>query len=95
MRSCTDSRPNVEGEEIKAAVRALEKSEEDIVKERVRALFQDSDDRAAIRQYLQWLIQRDSARKDGLSVGSYIDSASGEERQVDDGSIALELLSTQ
>ena len=65
-----------------------------MVKDKASAIFHDNtDDRVAIQTYLQQLIEKSTARKDTLSVGSFIDSASGEERLVDGGSIALELLS--
>ncbi len=81
-------------ETIKASMRALGNIEEDVKKERAQDIFyDDADARVAIQTYLQRLIEQDKDQKGTLSVGSFIDSASGEERRVDDGSIALELFS--
>jgi serine/threonine protein kinase len=89
-------RPSNNAEEtIKASMRALGNIEEreKMNKERAQDIFYDDADARAIQTYLQRLIEQDSDQKGTLSVGSFIDSASGKERRVDDGSIALELLS--
>ena len=57
--------------------------------------YRDSATRASIQRYLQRIGQQDTAQKDRLSVDSYINSASGEVRLVDGGSVALELLANQ
>jgi len=56
-------------------------------------IYHDVTARDLIRQYLGLLIQNNSQRND-LSVGMYVDSASGEERQVGGEAIALVLVSS-
>ena len=55
-------------------------------------LYHDISAGVLIRQYLGLLVQKNSQRND-LSVGVYVDSASGEERQIGGEAIALVLVS--
>ena len=89
--------------DINAGIRALEKQQPDLYQGRAKDIFHaDTDDRLSIYTYLQRLLGQDTAQQDALSqdmvgsvsVGSFIDSASGEKRPVDGGSVALELLSS-
>ena len=83
-------------ETLKAGIRTLEKMRESVYTNRVTEIFyRDSATRASIQRYLLQLVQQDTAQKDRLSVGSYIDSASGEVRLVDGGAVALELLANR
>jgi hypothetical protein len=93
VRPATNLLSNTAEETIKASMRALGNIEEDVNRERAQGIFYDDADARSIHTYLQRPIEQDKDQKGMLSVGSFIDSASGEERQVDDGSIALELLS--
>jgi hypothetical protein len=83
-------------ETLNAAIRTLERGRDEVYTKRAMEIFHhDSANCACIRRYLQQLVQQDTSQKDRLSVGSYVDSASGEVRLVDGGSVALELMASR